>query len=78
MTSNNGHFETTDLKLAAFLYAKGAYFDGLKWLPTRQAVFLFKQPPAELLAAWMLDDGKFIKRYEDARNILRDRVESER
>ena len=76
--STNGYYETTGLALASFLYAKGVRFVGFKWLDTRQAVFLFDQPPAEILAAWMLDEGKFIKRYEDAKNALRDRMESER
>ena len=74
----NGHYETTGLSLASFLYSKGVKFVGIKWLDSRQAVFLFEQPSSEILAAWMLDEGKFIKRYEDAKNALRDRMESER
>ena len=76
--STNGHFETTDLKLASFLFAKDVPFDGLRWIGTRQAVFLFAKPDSDILAAWLLAEGKFIKKYEDARNFLRDQVERER
>ncbi len=77
-SKNNNHFETTDLKLAAFLYAKDVFFDGLRWPTPQQAVFLFQQPPDEILAAWLKEEGKFIKKYEDARNFLRDTVEGKR
>ena len=71
----NGHFETTDLNLAAFLYAKDVEFIGLRWKDnSTQAIFVFETPTAEVLASWLLDEGKFIKRYEDGRNLLRDKV----
>ena len=71
----NGHFETTDLNLAAFLFAKEVEFTGLNWKGnSSQAVFVFIQPTDDILAAWLLDEGKFIKKYEDARNFLRDKV----
>jgi len=73
--SNGKNFETTDLNLAAFLYAKDIDFVGLRWKEnSTQAVFVFEKPTDEVLAAWLLDEGKFIKRYEDGRNFLRDKV----
>lgn len=77
MTNNqptNGKFETTDLKFASYLYAKGVPYNGLRWPTPQQAVFLFEQPPDDILASWLKDEGKFIKKYETARNYLRDDV----
>jgi hypothetical protein len=74
----NGLFETTNLTLAAFLYAKEVEFNGLRWTNPNQAVFLFEQPPDEILASWLKDDGKFIKKYEEARIFLRDKVDGKR
>jgi hypothetical protein len=74
----NGIFETTDLKLAAFLYAKDVDFDGLRWLNPNQAVFRFITPSDDILAMWVKEEGRFIKKYEDARNFLRDKVEGKR
>lgn len=72
---NGHHFETTDLNLAAFLYAKDIEFIGLRWKEnSTQAVFVFDKPADDILAAWLLEEGKFIKRYEDGRNFLRDKV----
>ncbi len=76
--SSNGYFETTDLKLASFLYAKNVEFDGLRWATPNQAVFCFVKPPDEILALWLKDEGLFIKKYEDARNYLRDKLEGKR
>jgi hypothetical protein len=76
--ASNGQFETTDLKLAAFLFAKDVPFDGLRWIGVSQAVFLFAKPDSEILASWLEEPGKFIKKYEDARNFLRDKIEGRR
>ena len=74
-SQNGNHFETTDLNLAAFLYAKDVEFVGLRWREnSSQAVFVFDKPADGVLASWLLDEGKFIKRYEDGRNFLRDKV----
>jgi hypothetical protein len=70
----NGKFETTDLKLAAFLYSKGVHFYGLSWANPQRAVFVFETND-DVLAAWLKEDGKFIKKYEDSRNFLRDVLE---
>jgi hypothetical protein len=75
MTQTTELFETTDLKLAAFLFAKEVQLDGLRWIGDRQAVFVFSKPENEILSAWLLEEGKFIKKYEQARNYLRDKLE---
>jgi len=75
---NNNQFETTHLNQAAYLLSRKVPFNGLKRLPTGQAVFLFDNPSDEILADWIKEPGKFIKSYENARNYLRDILEGRR
>jgi hypothetical protein len=79
MIDGNHFYETSDLKLAAFLLTNDVVFHGLKWDAKRtQATFLFAMPPDDVLAEWMKGKSDFLDQYQKARNILRDKVEEER
>ena len=55
----NGHFSTSDLTQAAFLYASGIIFIGIDRPDSRRpADFLFERPPDELIAAWQRGDDE--------------------
>jgi hypothetical protein len=76
MMTENSKYKTPNLNQAAYLYAKDIPFLYIEWSPNSdKALFVFENPPDEVLAGWMRDEGLFIKRYEDARNILRDKLE---
>ncbi len=74
---NDKHFETSTLNFASYLYSRNVRFNGLRW-NDNQAVFLFETPPDDVLADWLREPGKLIKRYEDAKNFLRDTLEGKR
>ena len=76
--NTDGQFETHILKLAAYLHSKDVPFNGLRRLPTGQAIFIFDQPSTKILAEWMLEPGNLINEYEESKNYLRDVLEGKR
>lgn len=82
MKNTNGHtngtFETTDIDLASFLYAKDVQFIRLNWTNPERAAFVFETPSNEILASWLIDYQELMRKMKAARNFLRDTVERKR
>ena len=68
-------FKTTELLFAAFLRAKGTLYLHIEWHTERQATFVFKKPPEELLIAWQkADDSVSTRALYDSLNFFRDEM----
>jgi hypothetical protein len=78
MAANNHSYETPDFNLAVFLHSKNVTFRCLQWPTPQRAVFVFDEPPSDVLLAWMKDEGVFVRKYMDSRNYLRDVLEGKR
>ena len=73
--SDNDIFDTTEFLFAAFLRAKGIIYLRTEWLTPRQATFIFKKPPDELLIAWQTaNDVVSARAFYDAQNFFRDEM----
>ena len=66
-------FQTSDLTLATFLYAKGVILREVLDTPDiRRKVFVFSEPPPELLAAFQSGNADInVLAFNNAQNTLR-------
>ena len=81
MTSENLNtpFDTTEFLFAAFLRAKGILYIRTVWYTPKQATFVFKYPPDDLLIAWQrADDSVSARALYDSLNFFRDEMRKER
>ncbi len=68
---NNHHFETTDLRLATFLYASGVKLQGIDRRSDPRATFIFDEPNPELLSTFQSGIATInVFAYDNARNTL--------
>jgi len=68
-------FRTTDFLFAAYLRAKGILYIRTEWLTPRQAIFIFKMPPENIIIAWQrADDEVSARALSDSLNFLRDEL----
>jgi len=75
MTNPESPFTTTEFLFAAYLRAKGILFIRTEWRTSRQAAFLFKQPPDNILIAWQTaDDEVSARALYDSLNFFRDEL----
>lgn len=75
MTESDTLFRTTDFLFAAFLRAKGVLYIRTDWINPRQAIFVFKLPPEDIVIAWQkADDAVSARAFNDSLNFLRDEL----
>ena len=75
----NSLFHTTDFLFAAFLRAKGILYVRTEWQTPRQASFVFKQPPEDIIIAWQkADDEVSARALNDSLNFFRDELRANR
>ncbi len=69
------HFETSDLTLAAFLYASGVILVDIDRTDSRRANFVFEQPPKELLSSYQSGEASIkVLAFDNAQNELKARL----
>lgn len=67
-------FQTSDLPLATFLYAKGIKLINIRDTPndTKRKVFVFIEPPPELLASFQSGTAEInVLAFHNAQNTLK-------
>uniref|UniRef100_A0A6M3JK97 DUF5659 domain-containing protein n=1 Tax=viral metagenome TaxID=1070528 RepID=A0A6M3JK97_9ZZZZ len=68
-------FHTTEFLFAAYLRAKGIIYLRTDWYSTRQATFVFKMPPENIVIAWQkADDEVSARALNDSLNFFRDEL----
>lgn len=78
-TPNNHFFETSDFLFAAFLIARGILYFSISWPTPQRAVFIFRQPPEDLIIAWQkADDSVSTRALQDSMNFLRDELRKDK
>lgn len=70
---NNGLFSTSDFQQAIFLRYAGVIYVSTSW-DGRRAVFHFKKPPDDVLAAWQRGDDRGVRAILDAADFFRDEL----
>ncbi len=75
MGKDNSRFETTDLTLAAFLWASGVMLLDIDHTDPRRAIFIFKQPAEELLSSFQSGKATInVLAFENAQHEIRARL----
>ncbi len=70
--TTDGTYSTTDFQEAIYLRKSGIIFLCLEWPTPQRALFVFKKPPDEVLAAWQRGDDGGTRAVLDAAEFFRD------
>ena len=68
-------FETTEFLLACYLRAKGVQYLTTKRLDEKRVVFVFQQPPEDILSSWLsATETVSARALHSAMNFFRDEM----
>ena len=67
-------YKTTDFQEAIYLRQCGIIFVTTEWFTTKQATFVFKKPPDDILAAWQRGNDNGVRAILDAADFFRDEL----
>jgi hypothetical protein len=70
MSESNGTYSTSDFREAVYLRKSGVIFLKIEW-PSKRALFVFKRPPDEILAAWARGEDGGVRAILDAADFCR-------
>lgn len=71
-------YETSDFPEAIYLRKSGITFIGVNWLSPQRAVFIFKNPPEEVMSAWAKGEDGGVRVTLAAADFLRDVLRRDR
>jgi len=74
MTTRDKLYRTTDFQEAIYLRQVGIIFVTTEWLTSKQAIFVFKKPPDDILSAWQRGDDNGVRAILDAADFFRDEL----
>ena len=74
MTTSDNYHRTTDFQEAIYLRQAGIIFVTTEWQNPRQATFVFKKPPDEILSAWQRGNDNGVRAILDAADFFRDEL----
>jgi len=77
MTSN-GNYRTSDFQEAIYLRKAGVIYISTEWPTDRQAFFIFRRPPDEVLSAWQRGDDGGVRAVLNAADFFRDELRKSR
>ena len=77
MTSDSYH-RTSDFQEAIYLRKCGIIYIATEWPTERQAVFVFRQPPDEILSAWQTGNDGGVRAVMNAADFFRDELRRSR
>ena len=72
--ANNETYSTISFQEAIFLRKSGILYLRTEWLTPQQAIFVFKKPPDEILAAWARGDDNGVRAVLGAADFFRDEL----